>query len=63
MTLKTTDLETLFEELAQAIDTVEPARASLYLTKLVVLLANQIGDLAAIRRAMAAAQLQLKSLD
>lgn len=63
MTLKTADLETLFEELAQAVDKVEPACASLYLTKLVVLLANQIGDLGAIRQAMDTAQRQLNGRD
>ena len=61
MTLPAADLETLFEELARAIDQIGPARESLYLTKLVLLLAEQAGDLGAIRRAMARARLQLES--
>ena len=59
MTLTTAELETLFEDLAQAIDRVGPAQESLYLTKLVLLLAKDAAGLDGVRQAMAAALMQL----
>jgi hypothetical protein len=37
-------LETVYDTLAQAIDQAGPERSELFLTKLCLLLANQLGD-------------------
>ena len=61
MTLTTAELETLFDDLAQAIDRIGPAQESLYLTKLVLLLAKDAAGLDAVRKAMATALMQLNA--
>ncbi len=53
------DLEAVYDELAQAIDAVGEAKSALMLTKLALLLAQALGDGAAVRRAIAAAQQDL----
>ena len=55
MTLTTEDHEWLFDALAQALDQVGPERGSLLLAKLSMLLADAIGDRAAIELALATA--------
>ena len=47
--------ERLYDALAEAIDRAGPAQESLYLTKLALLLADRLGDEAAINEAIAAA--------
>ena len=51
--------ERLYDALADAIDAVGPAQEALLLTKLALLLANQIGDEAVVDTALATAQAQL----
>lgn len=51
--------ERLYDALAQAIDAAGPEQESLFLTKLALLLANQIGDEAVVDTALAIAQAQL----
>ena len=63
MSLNATDLEALFEELAETLDRLDPARHSLYLAKLTLLLAERVGDADAIRKAMETARLQLDGGD
>lgn len=45
-------LEAVYDALAEAINQLEEHQESLFLTKLVLLLANQIGDQAQIEHAM-----------
>lgn len=45
--LSTSQLETVYDTLAQAIDQAGPQHAELFLTKLCLLLSNQLGDDAA----------------
>ncbi len=52
-------LETVYDTLAQAIDQVEPRHTELFLTKLCLLLANQMGDDAAFAKMVQAALLDL----
>jgi len=42
--LSLTDLESTYDHLAEAIDAAGPARSELMLTKLVLLLAQELGD-------------------
>lgn len=42
--MTTDDLETVYETLAVTIDTVEASKRSLFLSKLALLLANDLGD-------------------
>lgn len=51
--------ERLYDALAQAIDAAGPDQESLLLTKLVLLLANQIGDEPAVNQALALAAKQI----
>ena len=51
--------ERLYDALAQAIDAVGPDQESLLLTKLVLLLANHIGDEPAVNQALALAAKQI----
>lgn len=54
------ELEQVYETLAQGIDAAGPAHELLYLSKLSVLLAHRLGDLAAFREccAIAAGEVQ-----
>jgi len=47
--------ERLYDALAEALDRVGPANEALYLTKLALLLANRVGDEAAVNEALQAA--------
>jgi Protein of unknown function (DUF2783) len=47
--------ERLYDALAEALDRVGPANEALYLTKLALLLANRVGDEAAVYEALQAA--------
>lgn len=47
--------ERLYDALADALDRVGPAHEALYLTKLALLLANRLGDEAAVNEALQAA--------
>lgn len=47
--------ERLYDALAQAIDAAGPAREPLLLTKLALLLANEVGDEAVVNQAVALA--------
>jgi hypothetical protein len=55
MSLSIDSNERLYDTLAEALDRVGPAQESLFLTKLVLLLANQLGDEAAVNEAITAA--------
>ncbi len=56
-TLKPTELEEIYSVLAEAIDAAGPERESVFLTKLTLVLANELGDPEAVRQAvMVAAQ-------
>ena len=61
MALSTDDNEYLFDALAQAIDRVGPLQAPLLLSKLVLLLANRLGDRSAVDHALSQAQLHLET--
>ena len=49
------DLETAYESLAIAIDSAGPGREALFLTRLALLLAHELGDIAAFRSAIGSA--------
>ena len=53
--------ERLYDALAEAIDRAGHEQEALFLTKLVLLLANQLGDEVAVDDALAAAAAQLQS--
>ena len=53
--------ERLYDALAEAIDLAGHKHEALFLTKLVLLLANQLGDEVAVDDALAAAAAQLQS--
>ena len=59
MALSTDDNEYLFDALAQAIDRVGPLQAPLLLSKLVLLLANRIGERSVVDQALSQAQMHL----
>jgi hypothetical protein len=46
------DLEAAYEALALAIDTAGEQREALFLTRLALVLAHELGDIAAFRRAV-----------
>ena len=46
------DLEAAYEALALAIDTAGQEREALFLTRLALLLAHELGDIAAFKRAV-----------
>ena len=50
------DLEAAYETLATAIDEAGEQGEALFLTRLVLLLAHEIGDIAVFRKAVAAAR-------
>ena len=52
MSLPFDDLETAYEALATAIDTAGEQREALFLTRLALLLAHELGDIAAFKRAV-----------
>lgn len=51
-TLDTTGLEETYRLLAEAIDNVGSEQEALFLTKLVMILANELGDLGLVRGAI-----------
>ncbi|HPE62228.1 MAG: DUF2783 domain-containing protein [Thiothrix sp.] len=53
--LNLSDLEAVYDTLARAIDIAGEARESLFLTKLVLLLANRVGEREAVEQAVEAA--------
>ncbi len=55
MSLPFDDLETAYEALATAIDSAGEQREALFLTRLALLLAHELGDIAAFKRAVATA--------
>ena len=57
--LSVNDLEQVFSELAEGIDAVGPQNEGLFLTKLVFVLANHVGDIGAVRDAIALARRQI----
>ena len=59
MILSTEANERLYDALAEAIDRVGPTQESLFLTKLVLLLANRAGDEAAFEQALGIALKEL----
>ena len=54
------DFETAYETLATAIDEAGPEREALFLTRLALVLAHEVGDIDAFRKAVKAA---LEGLD
>jgi hypothetical protein len=52
--LETTELEAVYDLLAEAIDRVGEARRDLFLAKLALVLANLLGDRAQVEAAVAA---------
>lgn len=59
--LEFTELEQVYECLAEAIDTVGKEQEALLLAKLCMLLANQVADLERVKEAIATAQQNLSS--
>jgi hypothetical protein len=57
-TLSPTDLETAYELVAEAIDRAGPEREALFLARLALALAHECGDIAAVRRALEAAEVE-----
>lgn len=57
--LSTESLERLFDELALAIDAAGPANEGLFLTKLALALADELGDEARVRAQIRLASQQL----
>jgi len=55
MTMSFEQLETVYEMMAQAIDKAGPARESLFLAKLVLLLSHHVGDDEVVHDAIATA--------
>jgi hypothetical protein len=55
MSLPFDGLETAYEALATAIDSAGEQREALFLTRLALLLAHELGDIAAFKRAVATA--------
>lgn len=55
MSMPFDDLETAYEALALAIDTAGEQREALFLTRLALLLAHELGDIAVFKRAVATA--------
>jgi len=53
--LSITELEEVYDELAQAIDAAGPEKAQLFLVKLALLDAQALGDVEAFRRNLSAA--------
>lgn len=53
------ELETIYEALAERLDATEAARREIYLAKLVLLLAQDLGDAARVRSRIAEAALNL----
>jgi hypothetical protein len=49
------DFETAYEMLATAIDSAGPEREALFLTRLALVLANDLGDIAVFRKAIGTA--------
>jgi hypothetical protein len=52
MSLPFDDLETAYEALATAIDTAGEQREALFLTRLALLLAHELGDIATFKRSV-----------
>jgi hypothetical protein len=46
------DFETAYETLATAIDTAEPEREALFLTRLALVLGHELGDIAVFQNAI-----------
>ena len=57
--LSITELESVYDELAQAIEAAGPEKAQLLLVKLALLDAQTLGDIGAFRRNLEAAQRDL----
>jgi len=51
-TLDTVELEEIYRLLAKAIDRVGAEKESLFLTKLAMMLANELGDIEFVRRSI-----------
>jgi hypothetical protein len=58
--LTTTQLEDVYDRLAEALDAVPPARRELFLAKLALALANLLGDPAQVAEALEAAARDLE---
>ena len=58
--LNATDLEKTYDLIAEGIDGVGPRNESLFLGKLCLLLANQVGDMEQIQAAVRTAESQLR---
>ena len=51
-TMPAADFETAYETLATAIDTAGPEREALFLTRLALVLAHELGDIAVFQNAV-----------
>ena len=51
-TMASADFETAYETLATAIDTAGPEREALFLTRLALVLAHELGDIAVFQNAV-----------
>jgi len=60
MPLTFSDLELIYEELAMALDTVAEAEREVFLCKLSLLMARQLGDLSQVREMIQTAQNHLE---
>jgi hypothetical protein len=53
-------IEQIYEDIALAIDEVEPAQVELFLCKLALSLGHEIGDVAAVRKSIEIARCDLE---
>ncbi len=58
-TIALPDLEAFYDQLAESIDHATPEKAALFLAKLALLLANDVGDPAKLKNALDAAMRDL----
>lgn len=61
MALEFADLELVYEDLAKALDTVSDAEREIYLCKLALLMARDLGDLEQVRRMIHTARNHLQT--
>lgn len=50
--IATTELEKVYDTLAEGIDRATPAKSEIFLAKLALLLANEIGDAGVVKKAV-----------
>lgn len=58
-----TDVEAVYDALAQTLDAAGPQKSELFLAKLALLLAHEVGDVARVRTLIAQAAANLDAAD